>query len=578
MGDDHLVSHTRPPSRRLRLLLVAAALVAGSAQPGRAGDPQADPDVAATVDQVLASARHPQLRWPAFPDLAPALKDVYDAEPDRLFWFDGTRPHPALARTVAVLDRAREHGLDPADYDAATLSAASRAYQGGAAVRAPDRALFDVAVSVATVRLVSAVQRGRVDPAVLGWGYRIGKPVLEPAEALRATRDGTGLATTVAEVQPPFGHYTRAMRALADYKVLAAAGEPPPVPAVAKGQKVEPGKPWAGVPQLRARLQALGDLPGDAPVEPTAGGGVPLYTGPVVDAVRRFQWRHVLEPDGVVGAGTVAALNVPMAHRVRQIELAMERMRWLPDMHDTATVFVNVPLYRLWATDPSTGEEPLRMNVVVGKAVNHHTPIFIDRMEYVIFRPYWNPPRSIVLNELLPKARKSPGYMDREELEIVASGADDAPALPVTPENLNKVAAGALFVRQKPGPRNSLGLAKFIFPNDENVYMHGTPAQALFARARRDFSHGCIRLEDPARFAEWVLRDQKEWTRTRIDQAMQAARPLRVNLTSPPTVVIFYDTVHVNSEAVVFFAEDIYGHDRALDEALGRGYPYPAKP
>ena len=132
-------------------------------------------------------------------------------------------------------------------------------------------------------------------------------------------------------------------------------------------------------------------------------------------------------------------------------------------------------------------------------------------------------------------------------------------------------------VRQRPGPGNSLGLAKFIFPNDENVYMHGTPAQQLFSRVRRDFSHGCIRLEDPARFAEWVLRDQPEWTRERIDKAMQGTRPQRVNLKKPLTVVLFYDTVHVNSEGVVFFVRDIYDDDRELDVALKRGYPYPVK-
>jgi murein L,D-transpeptidase YcbB/YkuD len=139
------------------------------------------------------------------------------------------------------------------------------------------------------------------------------------------------------------------------------------------------------------------------------------------------------------------------------------------------------------------------------------------------------------------------------------------------------VVSGKLFLRQKPGPRNSLGLAKFIFPNDDNVYMHGTPSQQLFSRARRDFSHGCIRLEDPARFAQWVLRDQPEWTRQRIDAAMQGERPTQVNLKQPLTVVLFYDTVHVNSEDVVFFVEDIYGHDRALDTALAQGYPYPVK-
>jgi murein L,D-transpeptidase YcbB/YkuD len=215
------------------------------------------------------------------------------------------------------------------------------------------------------------------------------------------------------------------------------------------------------------------------------------------------------------------------------------------------------------------------MKVVVGKSLENRTPVFVQHMEYVIFRPYWNPPRTIVTKEIVPHARRDPSYLEREDLEIVASGDEDAAALPATPENLDAVVAGRLYVRQRPGPRNSLGLAKFIFPNHENVYMHGTPATQLFLRTRRDFSHGCIRVEDATLLAEWVLRDVPGWTRKRIEEAMQGERPTRVNLKEPLMVVLFYDTVHVNSEGVVHFASDIYSHDRELDEALARGYPHP---
>ena len=253
----------------------------------------------------------------------------------------------------------------------------------------------------------------------------------------------------------------------------------------------------------------------------------------------------------------------------------MERMRWLPSLHDQRNVFVNVANFRLWATDPLSRDEPLRMNVVVGKSLDHETPLFIEQLEYIVFRPFWNPPRRILLEEILPKARQDAGYMARHQYEIVASGADNAPPLPVTPENLDKVRAGRLVLRQRPGPSNSLGLAKFIFPNDEDVYMHGTPTRSTFARARRDASHGCIRLEDPAALAEWVLRDQPAWTRQRIEAAMQGNAPVRVTLVKPMTVVLFYDTVHVSRQGVVYFMNDIYGHDTELDSALRRGYPYP---
>jgi murein L,D-transpeptidase YcbB/YkuD len=533
----------------------------------------ADPDVAATVATVIGAAHHPELTWPLIPDVAPMLREIYAAEPDGLFWFAGDEAYPGLAGAVKGLAAADEQGLSRADYDADRLQERWRSLQSGTGIAPAQRALFDLALTVCASRLLSAVRVGRVDPATLSWGYDITPKRLDRMAALRQLRQDGDLVQALRSAEPPFAHYARAKRTLAGYRAAAGHGEPAPVPALAAARKkVEPGQPWPGVPQLAERLRVFGDLASDS-VLPADGS----YSGSLPDAVKSFQRRHGLEADGVIGAGTVAALNVTLAHRVRQIELAMERMRWLPEMSDQATVFVNVPLFRLWATDPKTGAEPLRMNVVVGKSLDHKTPIFIDRMEYVIFRPYWNPPYSITVKELVPHARRDPAYLERENMEIVASGADDAPALPATPENLSHVLSGRLYLRQKPGPGNSLGLAKFIFPNSANVYMHGTPARQLFSRARRDFSHGCIRLEDPARLAEWVLRDQPEWTRQRIDAAMQGSRPTRVNLKEPLTVILFYDTVHVNSEGVVFFVDDIYGHDRQLDAALRQGYPYPTR-
>ena len=532
--------------------------------------PLLDPDVALAVDSVLSSAVHPSLLWGKIPDVAPVLKRLYDTEPDSLFWFDGTSPVPTLETTITALANAGDHGLDPADYDVAFLKEQRAALKKGTNAGG-DRALFDLAVSVAVARILKAVHVGRVDPATIYWGYDITANQVDLAALLPAVRNGQGLAATLEAIQPAVSHYARARRTLAIYRERARGGEPDPVPELPRNQKVEAGKNWDGIARVAARLRAFGDLDAGTAVSGT------LYTPPLVEAVKRFQARHGLLADGVLGAGTVRAMNVSLAARVRQIELAMERMRWLPTLSDRPNVFVNVALFRMWATDPTTGKEPLRMNVVVGQALNHQTPIFVEQMEYVIFRPYWNPPRGITVKEIVPKARRDPSYLARENLEIVAGGDENTASLAVTPENLAQVVAGRLHVRQRPGPRNALGLAKFIFPNDDDVYMHGTPAQQLFSRARRDFSHGCIRLEDPARFAEWVLRDQPEWTRQRIDAAMQGERPLRVNLKQPLTVVLFYDTVHVNSEAVVFFVEDIYGHDRALDTALARGYPYLVK-
>jgi L,D-transpeptidase YcbB len=539
-------------------------------QPDRALPTGPDPEVLVTVDQVLSSETHSGLKWAKIPDIVPELRSVYDLEPDRLFWFEGTQPVPRLQAAVDALEAVGEHGLDPADYDADTLRQQWTSISRGES-SAADQALFDMAVTAAAARALKAVFMGRVDPATLYWRYDNSAKQADIASWLREARDGEGLRAKLDAVAPQVSHYDRARRTLAIYKERALAGEPESLEPLAKGRKVEPGEMWAGIPQLAARLRVFGDLAADVSIEEST------YTPALVEAVKRFQQRHGLTIDGVVGAGTIKALNVSLADRVRQIELAMERMRWLPPLTDRPNVFVNVALFRMWATDPATGEEPLRMNVVVGQSLDHQTPIFIEQMEYVIFRPYWNPPRGITLKEIIPQARRDPSYLTRQDMEIVASGADNAPALPATPDNLSKVVAGRLYVRQRPGPRNSLGLAKFIFPNDEDVYMHGTPSQDLFSRARRDFSHGCVRVEDPTRFAEWILRDQPGWNRERIKAAMQGDKPVRVNLKQPLTVVLFYDTVHVNSQGMLFFVEDIYGHDRALDAALGQGYPYPVK-
>jgi murein L,D-transpeptidase YcbB/YkuD len=190
-------------------------------------------------------------------------------------------------------------------------------------------------------------------------------------------------------------------------------------------------------------------------------------------------------------------------------------------------------------------------------------------MRYVIFRPYWNIPPSILRNETLPALRRDPGYLARQNMEIVSGDGDNAPVVALTPDVLAQLGRGRLRVRQRPGPENALGLIKFVFPNDENVYMHATPAPQLFDRTRRDFSHGCVRVEDPVALAEWVLKDRPEWTRERIVAAMQGTETFRVDLPAPIRVILFYVTAVVMPEdGAVHFAEDIYGHDVRLAKAL----------
>jgi murein L,D-transpeptidase YcbB/YkuD len=291
-----------------------------------------------------------------------------------------------------------------------------------------------------------------------------------------------------------------------------------------------------------------------------------------VGAVQRFQTRHGLEPDGVIGPATARALAVPLAWRVRQIELAMERLRWLPPASGGALVTINIPMFQLWAWDAGVPARPaLTMGVIVGRAVKTETPVFAAQLTSIVFRPPWNVPVSIARKEALPAIARDARYLVRENMEVVAGQGDNAPVVAPTPDNLARVRAGVYRLRQRPGPKNSLGLIKFEFPNPDDVYMHGTPARHLFGRARRDFSHGCVRVEDPVALAEWVLGDRPDWTRDRIVEAMNATRTSRVEITRPVQVILFYTTAVVSpDDGSIRFAEDIYGNDAALDRALTR--------
>ena len=190
----------------------------------------------------------------------------------------------------------------------------------------------------------------------------------------------------------------------------------------------------------------------------------------------------------------------------------------------------------------------LAMDVIVGRALSTQTPVFDEEMREVIFRPYWNVPRSILRNEILPLLERDPDYLRRQDMEIVRGPGDNARPVEATAENLVLLRQGALRVRQRPGPHNALGLVKFVFPNEENVYMHGTPAQALFSRSRRDFSHGCVRVENPVALAEWALKEHPEWTRDRIVSAMAGTQSVHVSLPRPIQVILFYTTAVVMPE------------------------------
>jgi L,D-transpeptidase YcbB len=316
-------------------------------------------------------------------------------------------------------------------------------------------------------------------------------------------------------------------------------------------------------------LEALGYLP--------AGGTVgAVYRGALVEAVKKFQADHGLDGDGIIGPKTWMHLRTPLRWRVRQLELGLERLRWLPLMSPEPLIVVNIPAFKLYVFDrpDTTGRVILEMNVVVGEAVKQRTPIFSDRMKYLVFGPYWYPTRSIISKEIVPAIQGDAKYLDKHEMELVPSTNDNATALAATAQNLEKLRAGSLTVRERPGVHNSLGLVKFIFPNSRDIYLHDTSSPGLFGRERRDFSHGCIRVEKALDLAEWALRNQPEWTPERIIEAMHAGKPERASLAQEVPIYLLYITAVARLDGSIVFYEDIYGYDKELDQLLLEGEPY----
>jgi murein L,D-transpeptidase YcbB/YkuD len=495
------------------------------------------PSPPAFVGRDAVSAR----RWTA-------TRQFYQKRGNEPAWLDGRRPRPQMDELIATLQHVDRDGLDPELYGTSAL-AQRRAEAGRGFLTAkgfdPDTAAsLDVWLTYLYLQYVSDITNGvgnlsHVDPT-----WQIKPSRVDAATLLQSAIEQNRVAVSLEELLPHDPQYAGLRDALAKYRAIAQSGGWPTVPA---GLKLKPGQHSAAVVPIAQRLVVTGDYSG--PIDASDTG----YRGELVDAVRRFERRHGLEPDGIVSASVAAEMNVPVERRIEQIQLNLERFRWLPRDLGDRYILVNIPEYRLEVWDH--GQVPLAMKVVVGKK-DTPTPIFDDEMTHLIFAPYWNVPDSIAESETLPNVMRDPSFLEKTNMEVL-----DRSGHVVDPATIDLSAPGAYRFRQRPGASNSLGSVKFMFPNQFNVYLHDTPADSLFARATRSFSHGCVRVEQPEALAEYVLRDQPEWTRERIESAMHASEETTVKLKSPLPVYLGYWTARVTPDGIVQFRKDIYGID-----------------
>jgi murein L,D-transpeptidase YcbB/YkuD len=519
-------------------------------------------DAGARLCRLIETGELPGLRWPDFTNYREQVRQFYGPAFSFAWTTNGVPTQQARA-LIQSLQRAEEQGLEPEDYDASRWTERLARFASANPVSSEDLARFDLALTVSALRYVSHVHHGRLNPADFQSGFK--RAPFDAAGFLkREVVAAADVSAALAQAEPTWPGYRRALGALHDYLVMARGGGGDPIP---RGDKdVYPDSSYAGVMQIAARLRRTGDLGADVKI-----ARLEIYEEPLVSAVKHFEGRNGIEVDGILGLDTYSKLDTPFGQRAMQLKLALERWRWLPSDAGERFITVNLPEFRLRAFE--SGRQTLTMKVVIGEAGGVHTPSFADRVDSIVFRPYWRIPPHVAKYEILPDVRKDPHYLWKNHMEVVnASGQIVAMDEPL-PAILQQLDSGKLSLRQQPGDGNAMGLVKFVFPSHEGLYLHGTSETNSFASSRRDFSHGCIRLEHPLALASWVLRNFPEWTPARVESAMVGNQSIPVKLANPIPVFVVYNTAVVEENGDVHFFDDIYGQDAALEKALAVARP-----
>ena len=523
----------------------------------------------------------PNLRWPNFSDYEKTVATFYDDRNYEVAWTRDGAPTPTAVAFMQQFRDAGAKGLFPEDYDASRWDAREQALKSKSADAI---SLFDVAMTVNVMRFLSDLHVGRVNPSHFNFEIPVQDKRYDLAEFVSDNAvDASDVPKLVAGVEPDSDEYRQTEQALVQYLVLAKQQEQAnaePLPTVAK--TVSAGGSYPEAAALLTRLRLEGDAPAGEAAQGASASHDPafaVFNDALSEAVKHYQGRHGIAADGKLTAQTIKSLNVPLTVRVIQLQDSLERWRWLPDPYLHPRLMVNLPEFLLRGYDPDHKLD-FTMRVVVGQAKdNHATPVFTHMMKYLVFRPYWNVPVDIARKELVPHIQASPGYLSTKNFEVTTNK-----GLVLTDYTARQVSQGMVMVRERPGPKNSLGLIKFMFPNQYDIYLHSTPAVSLFERARRDYSHGCIRVQKPADLAVWVLQGNNggnsgDWDLDKVNEAMNSGPDNKtIALKTPLPIVIFYLTAIVAEDGQAHFFDDIYGYDAEMQQVFSKGPPYPVKP
>ena len=559
-----IISHPIP--RLLIFLFLALPLQAALAE--EVVSQEQPPGVAQEISAIIAAKQHPYLTLSNFPNRTEDLESLYKQSEHRLLWLGNADAEKNINEALNLLANAAADGLNPKNYDTETL----RQKLPPALTLKPDAykdlALYDTALSISLLRFLHDLHYGRVNPQGINFNLKLReKKLVDLPLLIKNSLAQNTLAQLALSAEPQLKQYQKLKQALADYRELAAKALPFKLDIK---ETLHPGESHPQMADLRRFLIFIGDMPEDK--APANAEKSLRYSDTIANGMKKFQKRHGLTADGHIGKSSVAALNVPLSYRVTQIELAMERLRWLPELSTGSSIIVNIPAFQLWAFESidQPDADVVNMRVVVGNALKTQTPVLMAEMHFIDFMPYWNVPYSIIKNEILPKLSQNGDYLNKENMELVSVFRDAEKPTALTPEAMNLLKEGKLRIRQRPGGKNALGKVKFIFPNKDDVYLHDTPSNSLFSKSRRDLSHGCVRVANPQKLAEFALKNQDNWTPETIQLAMNTPKTQRVILKKPIPVLFFYTTAFFDQKEGLEFFPDIYGHDAVLLNALSK--------
>ncbi len=480
-------------------------------------------------------------------------------------WMDGEGRFVQAKDLVDSIHACSLEGLKPDVYHLGAIEALLAAAEETRAAGSPaDPGILsdlDLLLTDAFLIYGSHLLSGRVDPETIHTRWLLKSREADLAGILQTALEKKEVRPALEGLLPEYPAYASLRETLQEYRAIAERDGWPPVPA---GPTLHADERDPRVVALRARLIASGDLGTSEGADPE------ILDGHVEQAVRRFQGRHGLVADGEVGPATLAALNVPVEDRVRQIEINMERWRWLPDDLGRRYILVNTAAFFLEVVEE--GESVLAMRVVAGKKARR-TPVLSGEMTYLVLNPYWHVPHKLAVRDILPKIKKDPGYLDRQGIRVFENWEEFAPEIPRETIDWSSITEHNFFfkLRQDAGPANALGRVKFMFPNKFAVYLHDTPSRYMFKRNQRDFSSGCIRVEGPIDLAVYVLRGDPEWTREEVLSVIDSGESRIVWLPEPIPVHVLYWTAWVDREGALHFRRDVYDRDGPLDRALGEG-------